>query len=102
MNTAQSSLPSLAAAYYPTQGRASGVSWMLGIGRFGGIAGSFLVAEVTRRELGLPAIFTIIAVSGLIAAIALIVKQLAHPESAPEHAAAQQEAHDHREELLGH
>jgi AAHS family 4-hydroxybenzoate transporter-like MFS transporter len=75
---------------------------MLGIGRFGGIAGSFLVAELTRRELSLPAIFTIIAVSGLIAAIALMVKQFAHPESAPEHAAAQQEAHDHREELLGH
>ena len=42
MNTAQISL---AAACYPTRGRASGVWWMLGIGRFGGIAGSFLVAE---------------------------------------------------------
>ena len=40
MNTAQSSLPSLAAGYYPTQGRATGVAWMMGIGRFGGIAGS--------------------------------------------------------------
>ena len=46
MNTAQSSLPALAAAFYPTQGRATGVGWMLGLGRFGGIAGSFLVAEL--------------------------------------------------------
>lgn len=42
MNTAQSSLPALAAAYYPTQGRATGVAWMLGIGRFGGIACSLV------------------------------------------------------------
>jgi MFS family permease len=32
MNTAQSSMPALAAAFYPTQGRGTGVGWMLGIG----------------------------------------------------------------------
>ena len=52
MNTAQSSLPALAAGFYPTQGRATGVAWMLGLGRFGGIAGSFLVAELARRQYG--------------------------------------------------
>ncbi len=36
-----------------TQGRATGVAWMLGIGRFGGIAGSFLVAELAARQPGL-------------------------------------------------
>ncbi len=40
MNGAQSSMPVLAAATYPTRSRASGVSWMLGIGRFGGIVGA--------------------------------------------------------------
>ena len=88
MNTAQSSLPALAAGYYPTQGRATGVSWMLGIGRFGGIAGSFLVAELSRQQLGFSAIFAIVAVPGLIAAIALVVKQIAHPETPAEHLAA--------------
>jgi AAHS family 4-hydroxybenzoate transporter-like MFS transporter len=102
MNTAQSSMPALAAGFYPTQGRATGVAWMLGIGRFGGIAGSFLVAELTRRQLDLSAIFTIVALAGLIAAVALLVKQRAHPESAGEHAVAQQEVHDHQEEVLGH
>jgi AAHS family 4-hydroxybenzoate transporter-like MFS transporter len=29
MNTAQSSMPALAASFYPTQGRATGVAWML-------------------------------------------------------------------------
>ena len=36
MNGAQSSMPALAAGFYPTQGRATGVAWMLGLGRFGG------------------------------------------------------------------
>ena len=80
MNTAQSSMPALAAAFYPTQGRATGVAWMLGIGRFGGIAGSFLIAELTRRQFGFGAIFTIVATAGLVSAAALLVKQFAHPE----------------------
>jgi AAHS family 4-hydroxybenzoate transporter-like MFS transporter len=82
MNTAQSSLPALAAAFYPTAGRATGVSWMLGFGRFGGIAGSFLVAELARRQFGLADIFAIVAVPGLIAAAALLVKQWVHPHDA--------------------
>jgi AAHS family 4-hydroxybenzoate transporter-like MFS transporter len=83
MNTAQSSLPALAAAFYPTAGRATGVSWMLGFGRFGGIAGSFLVAELSRRQFTFTEIFTVVTVPGVIAALALVVKQWAHPEPAP-------------------
>ena len=80
MNAAQSSMQALAAEYYPTAGRASGVSWMLGIGRFGGIAGSFLVAELSRRHLELPQVFMIVGIPGLIAAAALVVKnQVAGP-----------------------
>jgi AAHS family 4-hydroxybenzoate transporter-like MFS transporter len=83
MNTAQTSLPSLAAAFYPTQGRATGVAWMLGLGRFGGIAGSFLVAELTLRHLSFSEIFTVMAVPGLVAAAALLFKQRSTPGSAP-------------------
>jgi AAHS family 4-hydroxybenzoate transporter-like MFS transporter len=83
MNTAQSSLPALAAAFYPTAGRATGVSWMLGFGRFGGIAGSFLVAELSRRHFTFTEIFSVVAVPGVVAALALLVKQWAHPEPAP-------------------
>ena len=53
---------------------------MLGLGRFGGIAGSFLVAELARRQLGFGEIFAIVAIPGLVAAAALAVKQIAHPE----------------------
>jgi len=77
MNTSQSSLPALAASYYPTEGRATGVAWMMGVGRFGGIAGSFLVAELSRRQLSFSEVFTVIAIPGLIAAAALVVKLMA-------------------------
>ncbi|QBQ99102.1 MFS transporter [Paraburkholderia pallida] len=77
MNTAQSSMPALAAAFYPTEGRGTGVAWMLGIGRFGGIAGSFLVAELTRRHFGFAGVFAAVAVAGLVACAGLLIKQFA-------------------------
>ncbi len=96
MNTAQSSMPALAAGFYPTQGRATGVAWMLGIGRFGGIAGSFIVAEFTRRHLGIDAIFMYVALAGVVSAIAVAVKQMAHPEEGRSGSGAA------RGEALGH
>jgi AAHS family 4-hydroxybenzoate transporter-like MFS transporter len=82
MNTAQSSMPTLAAGFYPTRGRGTGVAWMLGIGRLGGIAGSFLVAELTRQQFTFGGIFAVLAAAGGIACFALLVKQAAHPGSA--------------------
>jgi AAHS family 4-hydroxybenzoate transporter-like MFS transporter len=84
MNGAQSSMPSLAAMFYPTQSRATGVSWMYGVGRFGGIAGVALGGLFAQWKLGLPAVFALLAVPSVIAAVALFVKLKAHPRS--EHA----------------
>lgn len=80
MNTAQSSLPALAASFYPTEGRATGVAWMMGIGRFGGIAGSFLVAELAGMSM--PATFAVVALPAVIAAAAVIVKRFARRSAA--------------------
>jgi len=77
MNTAQSSMPALAASFYPTSGRGTGVAWMLGVGRFGGIAGSFLVAELTRLHFAFADIFATVAVAGAVACVGLLVKQFA-------------------------
>lgn len=77
MNTAQSSLPALAADFYPTAGRATGIAWMLGIGRLGGIAGSFIVAQLIAMQLSFSAILTFLAVPGLLAAAFLMLKQSA-------------------------
>lgn len=60
------SMPALAAMYYPTQGRASGVAWMLGIGRFGGIAGAVLGGFLLQLGLGTVSILGVLAVPALI------------------------------------
>ena len=95
MNTAQSSLPALAAAFYPTQGRGTGVAWMLGTGRFGGIAGSFLVAELARPHFSFAGIFATIAVAGLVACVALLVKQIARPHVMHAATGAEKESFGH-------
>nr|WP_295829513.1 MFS transporter [uncultured Azospirillum sp.] len=77
MNTAQSSLGALAAAYYPTQARGTGIAWMMGLGRFGGIAGSFLVAGLAGWQLSFSGILTALALPGFLAAAALWLKQIA-------------------------
>ncbi|RDK05325.1 hypothetical protein DN412_37540 [Cupriavidus lacunae] len=39
LNGAMFSMGGLAAMFYPTSGRSSGVAWMYGVGRIGGILG---------------------------------------------------------------
>jgi MFS transporter, AAHS family, 4-hydroxybenzoate transporter len=75
MNTSQASMSTLAAGYYPTAGRSTGVAWMLGIGRFGGIAGSFLIAELTTLGLSFAGIFSVLAIAGAVSSAALLVMQ---------------------------
>jgi AAHS family 4-hydroxybenzoate transporter-like MFS transporter len=76
MNGAQSSMPALAAGFYPTQGRATGVAWMLGLGRFGGILGAFSGAFLMQAELSFQTIFTLLAIPALVSALALLVKHI--------------------------
>lgn len=74
MNGAQSSMPALAAGFYPTQGRATGVAWMLGLGRFGGILGAFSGAFLMQAQFAFDTIFTFLAIPALVSALALMVK----------------------------
>jgi AAHS family 4-hydroxybenzoate transporter-like MFS transporter len=76
MNTAQSSMGSLAADLYPTHCRATGVAWMLGFGRFGGISGALIGAEFMHWHLSFANFFTLLAIPALIAALALIIKNM--------------------------
>lgn len=77
MNGAQSSMPALAAGFYPTQGRATGVAWMLGLGRFGGILGAFSGAFLMQAELSFKTIFALLAIPAVLSAIALMIKHVA-------------------------
>lgn len=76
MNGAQSSMPALAAGFYPTQSRATGVAWMLGLGRFGGILGAMSGGVLMQMQLSFSTIFTLLAIPALIAALALLAKHL--------------------------
>jgi len=79
MNGAQSSMPVLAASTYPTRSRASGVAWMLGIGRFGGIVGAMGGGILLNAGYKMAAIVLGLAVVALLAAVALLVKAYASP-----------------------
>ncbi|POF43293.1 aromatic acid/H+ symport family MFS transporter [Pseudomonas laurylsulfativorans] len=72
MSGAQTGLNAFAPGYYPTDFRATGVSWMLGIGRFGGIFGSLIGGAVLSLGLGLPFLFALLSVPAFIAALAIL------------------------------
>jgi AAHS family 4-hydroxybenzoate transporter-like MFS transporter len=68
------SMSALAADYYPTYGRASGVAWMLGIGRFGGILGAFAGGTLLQIGLDFATILGLLAIPSAIAAGAVLYK----------------------------
>jgi AAHS family 4-hydroxybenzoate transporter-like MFS transporter len=72
MSGAQTGLNAFAPAYYPTEFRATGVSWMLGIGRFGAIFGSLIGGVVLSLGLGLPTLFALLGLPAFIAALAIL------------------------------
>ena len=72
MNGAQTGLNAFAPGQYPTDFRATGVSWMLGIGRFGGIFGSLMGGALLSLELPMNVIFAVLGVPALVAALAIL------------------------------
>lgn len=75
MNTLQASLPMVAALFYPTEGRATGVAWMMGLGRFGAVAGTFLVGALVKADLSLSTILGVLALPALVTFVCLLLKQ---------------------------
>jgi AAHS family 4-hydroxybenzoate transporter-like MFS transporter len=68
---AQVGLSAFAPGCYPTVARTTGVSWMLGMGRFGSILGSLAGGALLGRGWGFGAILGILTVPALCAAIAI-------------------------------
>ncbi|WP_310631842.1 aromatic acid/H+ symport family MFS transporter [Paraburkholderia sp.] len=77
MSGAQTGLNALAPSCYPTRARATGVSWMLGFGRLGGILGSFVGGVLLSLGFSFAAVFSVLAVPALIAAVAILLNRLA-------------------------
>ncbi|AET94239.1 major facilitator superfamily (plasmid) [Burkholderia sp. YI23] len=71
VTSAVTSMSSLAASFYPTQSRATGVAWMLGIGRMGAVAGAMTGGLLMSMGMQFAAVFTLLAIPAFVAAFAL-------------------------------
>ncbi|SEF03568.1 MFS transporter, AAHS family, 4-hydroxybenzoate transporter [Burkholderia sp. WP9] len=75
MSGAQTGLNAFAPGRYPTLARATGVSWMLGMGRFGSIFGSAIGGALLGLGLQFSAILPLLAVPATLAAVAILLAQ---------------------------
>ncbi len=63
----QTGANALAASFYPTDCRATGVSWANGIGRIGSVLGSMAGGLMLSFNWDLPTVFAVVAVPALVA-----------------------------------
>jgi MFS transporter, AAHS family, 4-hydroxybenzoate transporter len=73
INGAQNGLQVYSPAYYPTEIRATGVSWMHGIGRTGAILSSSVGGLLMGAFPGQSSIFFILALPALLAALSIVL-----------------------------
>lgn len=75
LSGAQTGLNGFAPGCYPTIARATGVSWMLGMGRLGSILGSSVGGVLLSMGWGFGGIFTALAVPAVLAGVAILVNR---------------------------
>jgi AAHS family 4-hydroxybenzoate transporter-like MFS transporter len=68
MSGAQTGLNAFAPGCYPTMARATGVSWMLGVGRFGSILGSAIGGVLLSMGWGFTGILSLLAAPAVLRA----------------------------------
>jgi AAHS family 4-hydroxybenzoate transporter-like MFS transporter len=73
----------LSAAFYPTDCRATGVSWANGVGRLGSVVGSVAGGAMLSMGLTLPAVFAIVGIPAVAAGIAMTALGRWRAASAP-------------------
>ncbi|MBP0597590.1 aromatic acid/H+ symport family MFS transporter [Herbaspirillum sp. LeCh32-8] len=76
MSGAQTGLNAFAPSCYPTAVRATGVSWMQGVGRFGSILGSFAGGVLLSLGWSFGSVIAILAVPAALAALIIAFIQL--------------------------
>ncbi len=69
---AQVGANALAAAFYPTATRATGVSWASGIGRIGSVLGSMAGGWMLALGWGLPVVFALVGIPAVIAGLSML------------------------------
>ena len=83
MSGAQTGLNAFAPSRYPTIARATGVSWMLGIGRFGSIVGSAIGGALLGLGWGFGSILSLLVIPAVLAGLAVAVVGASSDETAP-------------------
>lgn len=78
----------LSASFYPTDCRATGVSWANGIGRMGSVLGSVGGATMLSMNLSMPTLFAVIGVPALIAGATMLMLGIVRRTTAMQWAAA--------------
>jgi MFS transporter, AAHS family, 4-hydroxybenzoate transporter len=79
----QPMINSMAALYYPTSVRSTGIGWGLGIGRAGGIIGPWLVGYFLSLNWSVQDIFLAAAIPALVSAFAMFaLRWVMKPSSA--------------------
>lgn len=74
LNGANTGMNALSAGYYPTEARATGSSWMHGIGRTGAILSAFAGAQMLALGWEFTQVFAIIAIPAVITACTIFAK----------------------------
>ncbi|THB83359.1 MFS transporter [Pantoea allii] len=73
-NGANTGMNALSASYYPTHARATGSSWMHGVGRIGAILSAFVGAEMMSLSWSFSFIFLLLAIPAVITTLMLLLK----------------------------
>ncbi|HHT0495974.1 TPA: MFS transporter [Raoultella planticola] len=76
LNGANTGMNALSARYYPTEARATGSSWMHGVGRMGAILSAFAGAEMMALNLSFENVFLILGIPAALTVVGLVVKGL--------------------------
>ncbi len=72
LSGAQVGANALAASFYPTSTRATGVSWASGIGRIGSVLGSMAGGWMLALGMGLPTLFVLVGIPAVVAGICML------------------------------
>ncbi|WP_210506958.1 MFS transporter [Pantoea ananatis] len=73
-NGANTGMNALSASYYPTHARATGSSWMHGVGRIGAILSAFVGAEMLSLGWSFNLIFLLLAIPSVLTTAMLVIK----------------------------
>ena len=74
LNGANTGMNALSASYYPTQARATGSSWMHGVGRIGAILSAFAGAQMLSMGWNITDVFSFLAIPAVLTTLMLVAK----------------------------